>query len=136
MLKGKKEGSMMKMLPVLLSVVTLAMLSIIYLNNMQTMELKERTEQMAREYILRMETKGYLSEEEKNIMILELQEWGCKNISLSGSTFINAGYGNPVQLCINLSIPHTNIILDNLFDIERENEFLDIKILKRTIAKN
>ena len=39
MLKGKKEGSMMKMLPVLLSVVTLAMLSIIYLNNMQTMEI-------------------------------------------------------------------------------------------------
>ena len=55
---------------------------------------------VARTYLLRMETDGYLTEENKALMLAELQALDVSGIDLTGTDFSDVGYGNPVRLVI------------------------------------
>ena len=62
MKEGKKEGSMLKMLPVLLAMVAVAAISVMYLSYMSDYDKREMADQLAREYILFMESSCLLTE--------------------------------------------------------------------------
>lgn len=67
---------------------------------MKVVGTKQACGQIARAYILRMESEGYLTSEDLNQMKNELTELGIINISTSGTTTINnpSQYGEQITL--------------------------------------
>lgn len=56
--------------------------------------------QLARKYILQMETQGYLSGEARAMLSVELEGLGVTEINYEGTTFNEVSYGNPITLVI------------------------------------
>ena len=103
MLNKKKEaGSIIEnMLVALVGMVLTTAFLVIIFGAFASISDKWRMNQVAREYMLLMETEGYLTEEDKTELIKELEECGLYNISLSGTTVSEVGYGNRIYLKIN-----------------------------------
>ena len=51
-------------------------------------------------YIKKMETTGYLSNEDEVSLKKELDDAGIQNVSLNGTTFTKQAYGEPIELVI------------------------------------
>ena len=56
--------------------------------------------QTAREYMLIMETEGYLNAADQAALKAELESYGLYNISFSGTTTREVDYGERIYLCI------------------------------------
>ena len=56
--------------------------------------------QVAREYMLIMETEGYLKPADQAALKAELENYGLYNISFSRSTTSEVNYGDRIYLCI------------------------------------
>ena len=56
--------------------------------------------QVVREYMLIMETEGYLKPADQAALKAELENYGLYNISFSGSTTSEVNYGDRIYLCI------------------------------------
>lgn len=56
--------------------------------------------QVAREYLLIMETEGYLKPEDAADLVAELNSYGLTNVSLSGTTMSEVDYGERIYLKI------------------------------------
>ena len=56
--------------------------------------------QVAREYMLIMETEGYLKPADQATLKAELEGYGLYNISFSGTTTSEVNYGDRIYLCI------------------------------------
>ena len=54
--------------------------------------------QLARKYILQMETCGYLSGQARAALSLELSQLSVTEISFEGTTFNEVSYGDPIAL--------------------------------------
>lgn len=77
---------------------TAVMLS--YIKYTELIHKKSMVGQVARKYILRMETTGYLMSTDSDEMKLELEKLGVTQIDLAGTTRQNVGYGAPITLHI------------------------------------
>lgn len=77
---------------------TLVMLS--YLESVSLLQQKAEISQLARKYILRMETVGYLTAEDQTTLLQELDTMGVTEISLEGTTLNQLSYGTPITLVI------------------------------------
>ncbi|MBQ8816127.1 MAG: hypothetical protein IJZ84_02465 [Lachnospiraceae bacterium] len=101
----KDQGFVGKLLPVLLStgmVFGLIMLSGQFMEILRTREVINQT---ARAYLLEMETVGCLSEADSEALKKELAEaCGMTDISLSGTTVQQVGYGERIYLVISGNI--------------------------------
>lgn len=71
-----------------------------YLNSVSLIHQKTEVGQIARKYILRMETIGCLAGNDCNNLIAELEAMGVADISLEGTTFSPVGYGSAISLRI------------------------------------
>lgn len=69
-------------------------------HSMELMVKKLEVSQIARKYILVMETQGCLSETDRVEMLAELTTAGIKNIDISGTTLNPVDYGEEITLCI------------------------------------
>ena len=77
---------------------TVVMLS--YMDNVQLIQQKTDVSQLARKYILRMETVGYLAPGDRSMLTGELQAIGVTEVSYEGTTENVVGYGEPSCLQI------------------------------------
>lgn len=77
---------------------TVVMLS--YMDNVQLIQQKTEVGQLARQYILRMETVGYLTPQDRTMLTARLQEMGVSEINYEGTTENEVGYGEPLTLQI------------------------------------
>lgn len=77
---------------------TVVMLS--YMDNVQLIQQKTEVSQLARKYILRMETVGYLTPGDRTVLTGELQAAGITDITYEGTTENEVGYGEPITLQI------------------------------------
>ncbi len=106
-------------------------------NSLELINKKFEINQLARKYILRMETIGYLTSNDKNQLNQELLELGIGNFNFEGTTLNQVGYGNNIALCISGYIQGNEIIGNqNIFSFlfqEKEYEFYEIKM---STAKN
>lgn len=99
--KKKEAGSIIEnMLVALVGMVLTTAFLVIIFGAFASISDKWRMNQVAREYMLLMETEGYLTAEDKEELIKELEECGLYNISLSGTTVSEVGYGNRIYLKI------------------------------------
>lgn len=63
--------------------------------------------QLARCYLLKMETVGYLAAQDQTQLTAELEKLGITGIDYEGSTLNPAGYGNDVVLQIHGRLEET-----------------------------
>lgn len=134
-LARKKKGSMLKLAAVLISVVVTGIIGIVMVSFSGDMDKKDRIDIMAREYLLSMETKGYLVEEDKEQLLLALLELGLTNISLSGTTLAEAGYGNKVTLEITGEIEMTSYTVFEKLDVRKRKKTIPVHVKKSSTAK-
>lgn len=75
---------------------TVVMLS--YMENVSLIHQKTEVGQVARKYILRMETVGYLTASDETALQQELTSLGVTEIDLDGTTLHEMSYGSPITL--------------------------------------
>lgn len=71
-----------------------------YLDNAGLIHQKTQVSQIARKYILRMETVGMLTEADRTALISELEVVGVTEMRFDGTTVLQVDYGEPIILHI------------------------------------
>lgn len=99
-MRGKQEGSVLDFMTVGICILAMAVVLTAYFACSDLLLCKGQISQIARCYILKMETMGCLTEEEKNNMLAELQAVGLQGIDLAGTTMNPVEYGDSVILQI------------------------------------
>lgn len=99
-MRGKQEGSVLDFMTVGICILAMAVVLTAYFACSDLLLRKGQISQIARCYILKMETVGCLTEEEKNNMLKELQAIGLRGIDLTGTTVNPVEYGDSVILQI------------------------------------
>lgn len=99
-MRGKQEGSILDFLSVCICILAMSIVLTAYLSCTDLLNRKGQISQVARCYILRMETVGCLTEGDRNAMLAELQTIGLQGIDLTGSTTAPVEYGDAVVLRI------------------------------------
>lgn len=101
MIMKKKQASIIEnMLVMLLELIVVCAFLVVIFGAFSGISDKWGMRQVAREYILIMETEGYLSSTDQGNMIAELEGYGLYNISLAGTTTSEVSYGQRIYLCI------------------------------------
>lgn len=96
----REKGSIADMMAAGLCMLAMTAVMLAYMNNASMVFRKAEVNQLARKYILRMETVGRLTEEDRLALSLELENAGVTEPNLEGSTTDKVGYGEPVVLMI------------------------------------
>ena len=133
---SKKSGSIGKLLPIMIGMCTAAVLSLMYINYMKQMDIREEVAKLARQYTLRMETEGCFTYEANMGLTESLMAMGGKNISYAGSTFSPCDYGTRIYLCIRVKMPVYDTVFSDLFGVETKETYKEIYIKNSTTAKN
>ncbi len=96
----KEKGNMADIVAAGLCMLAMTVVMLAYMQNAGAVRRKAQVDQIARKYILRMETEGRLSDPDRILLIGELRETGLSEIDLGGTTFNQAGYGEEIVLQI------------------------------------
>lgn len=101
-MKGRKKepGNVGEILAMGLCVLALTTVMISYMENVRLISKKAEVGQMARCYLLKMETVGCLTDSDQTQLTGELEQLGISDISYEGSSLTPVGYGNDVILQI------------------------------------
>lgn len=95
-----QEGNIGDLLSVLLCILAMTIVMTTFLSLVQLVNQKTMVSQLARNYVLRMETVGYLKAEDEAALRQELEGYGITEISLEGTTRNPVAYGAEITLCI------------------------------------
>lgn len=98
--KSTDEGNIADIMVTGIFVLAMSVVMLSFLNNMKLIQQKAEVDQLARRYILRMETVGGLLSEDRVALEEELKACGVQNIDLDGTTMEPPGYGAKIELCI------------------------------------
>lgn len=96
----KEEGNVGEFMSVCICMLLLTALLTAYMDSVRLIDEKTEVNQIARKYILRMETVGRLTESDRAMLYQELSALGASEVSFEGSTVVSAGYGEPIVLSI------------------------------------
>jgi hypothetical protein len=99
-MKRKDQGFVEKLLPVLLSTGMVFGLVLLSGRFSEMLRNRERINQIARAYLLEMETLGYLPNDQKFQLQETLEACGLTDISFGGTTLSEAEYGDIIYLMI------------------------------------
>lgn len=132
----KKDGNVGKMGVILVALISMFILLMITVFSFADMEKKTDIDEVGRNYILRMESTGFLTNSDEGNMINDLKKLGVKNISTTGSTKSKVGYGKEVSLNISGKVEVTSYVFKDLFEIKKVDTPVNIKISKTSTAKH
>lgn len=113
--KSKASTVVSDMVPVLMTVILTGMLALCYASWIGNFEVKEHINAIAREYVLRMGTVGYLTLEDKTLLLEELEAQKLENISLQGTTVSKVENGEIVTLKISGDYNYSKVKMFSLF---------------------
>lgn len=97
---GKEEGNVGDLMITGILILSMMVIMLSFFENLQLIEQKREVNQLARRYILRMETVGGLIPRDEQMLLDDLQALGVTNVDLSGTTRGQVGYGNGIWLRI------------------------------------
>ncbi|MCD7806043.1 MAG: hypothetical protein LUH19_01735 [Lachnospiraceae bacterium] len=103
----KDGGFVYRLLPVLISLSMVAVLVVVSAGFFRAFGQRDAVSQLTREYLLIMETEGYLSQARQEAFVSSLEETGLEQISLEGTTCLPAEYGSRIALCVSGILPQT-----------------------------
>ncbi len=96
----KEQGNIGNIMVTGLFILAMMTIMLAFFDDVQLIQQKSEVSQLARSYILRMETAGGLLSEDEEALLRELAEQGVTETDLSGTTFGGAGYGTRIVLQI------------------------------------
>lgn len=99
-IKQRDKGNVANIMVTGIFVLAMMVVMLSFLENLKLIHQKAEVDQIARRYILRMETVGGLIAEDEVLLREELQSFGVTDIDLTGTTMGSVGYGAPVRLRI------------------------------------
>ena len=136
MLKRKDKGILDQFLPAIVVIVLLAVLWTGSMVSASNIDRSSDIQQVARTYLLRMETDGCLTEENRNLMIAELEALDMEQIDLTGTSFTNVGYGNRIRLVIRGVVNLSDIDFKGFASPMMTQRQAEVAIEKISVAKN
>lgn len=133
----KRKGNVIDWLGSMIFILALLLLMFAYLNFTKVFDIKEDVKQVSREYMLRMETVGYLTDEDAASLTARLESLGVTGIDLAGSTRgAAAGYGNRIYLVVQCNIPGDVLDLrGDIFNAAFEERVFPFKVIRESTAK-
>lgn len=96
----REKGSIADMMAAGLCMLAMTVVMLAYMDNVSMVFQKAEVSQIARKYILRMETVGRLTEEDRLALSWELESAGITELELDGTTTDRVGYGETIVLMI------------------------------------
>ena len=128
----KRKGSIVDILPSMIMVIAAVMLIMVFFDLYQILSLNEDVKQIARKYMLTMETMGYLDPANQTTLVQET------DIDLTGSTMSDAEYGNAVYLQISCKLPMEQLNMDgyDMLQFVFQDKSIPIRVRRMSTAKN
>lgn len=96
----REKGNVGDMIAAGLCMLAMTVVMLVYMKNAGLVNKKAAVDQVARKYILRMETAGHLTEADRTALLQELKSLGLAAPELTGTTVERVGYGQPIVLII------------------------------------
>lgn len=96
----KQKGSVANLLMTGICILAMTVVMTVYMDCVELVRRKTEVSQLARKYILRMETTGYLTAGDRTELFQELEGAGITDIDLTGTTVNMVPYSTPVSLVI------------------------------------
>lgn len=96
--RGKERGNVADIMTAGIFLLAMAVLMLAFMDITALVHRKAEVSQIARKYILRMETTGGLSDGDRTSLLQELGEQGVTEADLGVTTGGPVGYGEPVYL--------------------------------------
>lgn len=100
MITGREKGSIADVLTAGICIFAMTIIMAAYLGSIRLFYKKADIRQIARKYILSMETNGYLTEDDRQNLEAELTQLGVEKLDLSESTLQKVTYGSFIRLVI------------------------------------
>lgn len=132
----KKKGSIAKFGIPLFTIVAVFSVVVMLVTYLSDYDGKDRADLVAREYLLRMETQGYLNSTDESELYKDLSDLGMKNISITGTTRSKVGYGKKITLSIKGQLEISNYTVTDIFKITKTSQLANININKSSTAKH
>lgn len=96
----KEAGNVGDFMAACICMLMMSALLLSYMDSIRLIDRKTEINQIARKYILKMETVGMLTEPDKSALLEELAAAGASEVRLEGTTVHRVGYGNAIVLHI------------------------------------
>ena len=96
----REDGNVGDIMVTGICIIAMLLVMVSYIDIVGVLEEKEAVGQIARKYILKMETVGVLTQADKLAMIAELENAGVTEVELEGTTLSEVAYGEPIVLQI------------------------------------
>ena len=136
MLGRKDKGILEHFLPALIIIVLLAVLWTGSMISASNIDRSSDIHHVARTYLLRMESDGCLTEENKSLLIAELEALDMTEIDLTGTSFTDVGYGNQVRLVIKGHVKLKDVAFKGFASPMMTQRQAEVAIYKVSVAKN
>lgn len=96
----KREGNVGDLMITGICLLAMTVIMLAYMDSVELIQEKAEVGQLARKYILRMETVGYLTAEDRTALTQALTDMGVTEIDYTGTTMGQVTYGAPIVLKI------------------------------------
>ncbi len=137
MMTKRDCGYVEKLLPVLMGMGIVFGLILLSGQFMKVLQIRSDVNQISRAYLLKMESKGYLTREDAANLERSLEKDGkITEIDLAGSTILPAAYGEKIMLCIKGKIKMELQIAIPLFYEEWKEWTVPIEVRMFSTAKH
>ena len=136
MLKRKDKGMLDQFLPAIIILVLMAVLWTGSMVSAANIDRSSDIHQTARTCLLRMESDGYLTEENREWLISALEDLDMEQIDLTGTTVTDVGYGNPIRLVIRGRVNLADIRFRGFGSAMMTTRQAEVAINKVSVAKN
>ena len=131
------KGSVADVMSVGICVIAMTVLMLAYMGSVRLLNSKSQIDQIARKYILRMETVGYLTGNDCLQMTQELAALGAIELDYTGSTLDQVDYGSTISLVIRGKIPGQKVVTGSgLFNTTQEIAWYEFEEQRISTAKN
>lgn len=131
------KGSVMNVLAVCICVLTMTIVMLAFIGSIGLMNSKASISQIARKYILKMETVGYLTGNDCVELSAELTKLGAVDLDFTGTTMNQVEYGSPILLVIRGKISGQSVSADGgLLQTVFGNGFYEFEERRMSTAKN
>lgn len=131
----KYKGTIDQFIIPLVGILAIFILCIATLNYINSTNKYITANQIARKYILKIETYGYLDNNNVNKLKNELSLQGFTNIDLSGTTLVPVGNGEDVYLNIRYDQKIKTVKIDG-YNVSFQDEVKRISLTRSSTAKN
>ena len=132
----KSNGNIFDFLTIGIAVISISIVVFSSFHMMGLMITKLEVSQIARKYILVMETKGCLLEQDKESMVEELEQTGLTDINISGTTIMPVGYGESIVLHIRGNVDGQQLNEDNIWTKAFKRNDYEVEEKRMSTAKN